>query len=146
MPEAEAVQSTSSTRKLKANPKDGSIVGMPPKMADRWRRRGNFKQWQRLHDPCVYCGKLNDGNSETHNIDHYIPKSYGGNNSSSNRVPSCTMCNSHKRSRKGIVYLLEHHHRRVGLQKNCRCLVCKDQPLAVSIASHLEYARIYSVC
>jgi 5-methylcytosine-specific restriction endonuclease McrA len=54
-----------------------------------------------LHDPCVYCG----GKATT--LDHIHPKSDGGSNGWSNMAPSCLTCNSKKKSRGLIEFLLD---------------------------------------
>lgn len=52
-----------------------------------FRIRKEMLEW----DPCCYCGAI-----QSHEIDHYIPKSRGGGNTRANLVAACYLCNRDK--------------------------------------------------
>lgn len=54
-----------------------------------------------IKDPCFYCGKL----SET--IDHLIPLSLGGTDSVINLTGACKSCNSSKKDKTFIEFLID---------------------------------------
>ena len=50
--------------------------------------------WEKTNGICFYCGiKLDPG---TFTLDHFIPRSSGGSNTTENLVPCCKSCNSVK--------------------------------------------------
>ena len=55
--------------------------------------RKNFV-YARGGDRCAHCGCELDYSN--HSIDHFIPRSYGGDNDLRNLVPLCRCCNSKK--------------------------------------------------
>lgn len=60
---------------------------------------------------CCYCGKRLFKSSECFTLEHLIPKSKGGNNSSENKKPCCLYCNRLRKNqnlsrfRNYIIYL-----------------------------------------
>lgn len=51
--------------------------------------------WNASKQQCVYCGELIE-NHKSMNVDHFIPKSRGGEESIENYVCACGSCNSAK--------------------------------------------------
>ena len=54
--------------------------------------------WEKSGGICVRCGNRYYGNHQT--IDHFIPKSKGGENHMDNLVPLCAACNKLRANRK----------------------------------------------
>jgi len=71
-----------------------SVFDKVPKKELKLTRKNVF---ERDKYQCQYCGKRPP--SEDLNLDHVIPRDYGGKTTWENIVCSCIKCNSHKRNR-----------------------------------------------
>lgn len=65
------------------------------------RRRLNTESAYLLNDPCAYCG----GPSDT--VDHIVPVAAGGPHDLENYTAACRSCNSAKKDKPLLTYLLE---------------------------------------
>lgn len=61
------------------------------------KKRGKWL-WEKTGGHCAYCGRLFASPLEM-TVDHVIPKSRGGSNDKSNRLPACQRCNIAKGAR-----------------------------------------------
>lgn len=52
-------------------------------------------------DPCSYCGR------PCENLDHIVPRSADGDNSTANLTASCRKCNQRKRRKPLLVFMME---------------------------------------
>ena len=70
-----------------------NLIAMTSPEAKRlWRR--SIKE--HFDCTCAYCGETYDINELT--LDHVVPRSFGGEDLSSNLVPACRKCNQEKGS------------------------------------------------
>lgn len=64
------------------------------------RRRLNTESAYLLLDPCAYCGGIAD------TVDHIVPVASGGQHEISNYTAACRSCNSAKKDRSLLTFLL----------------------------------------
>ena len=61
-------------------------------------KRDSLRQrvWLKFDKHCAYCGKVLE--YKDMQVDHKLPKHYGGKDSFENLMPSCRRCNHYKRA------------------------------------------------
>ena len=75
-------------------PKEVTLNGKKPRASPK--KQNQRLQWLKKHPFCVYCGCLLIERNST--LDHYVPRSKGGNSHVSNLHLVCIKCNSIKGS------------------------------------------------
>jgi len=77
-----------------------NLVAMTSPEAKRlWRQAIK----EHFHNTCVYCGETYELHELT--LDHVRPRCYGGEDLTSNLVPSCRKCNQAKGSRNWLQWM-----------------------------------------
>lgn len=71
-----------------------------PKVYSNQYTVSRFKIFARDNFQCIYCGKSSIEDKQELHLEHIYPRSKGGNNSVSNLVTSCKVCNLEKSARE----------------------------------------------